>query len=393
MLQVVKGFQLATCNAKQSNPIHLPHLFSFLFYICFMKRTLLLLLIMGVHALVSSQTNWDNVGIEVRPKVGFLLPHRAVMTHLLTGHSVGGELGFVKQTSGKKEWEEAYRLPRYGASLYFADYGNPLVVGQSLGAFGFIELPMVKYHSWSLNGKLTAGVGVVTKKFDLVENPKNNAIGSHTNALVIIGVNVNKQFKQSTVSLGIDMTHLSNGATVLPNLGLNVPYLSLGYTRYFNPLLVEQGVIRPDVLQFTRHALLTSALFSMKQIYPTGGRTYFVGSGSVIYHHQFRRKVALDFAIDFISNQSHADEISEPVSQWDIFQLGLYVGYVLPVNQFDYLLGMGYYMKNSINPNGPVYHRFGFRYRFRENMFFNLNIKAHWGKADYFEYGIVYQWR
>lgn len=367
-------------------------LLSYLFYICFMKTTLLLLLIVVVDSIGYTQSKWENVGMEFRPKVGYLLPHRSVMTHLLTGHSFGGELSLVKQTSGRQEWEQVYGKPRYGVSLYFSDFGNKEVLGQSYGSFGFVELPMATYKSWSLNAKLTAGIGVVTKTFDLEDNPKNNAIGSHLNALVIIGVNLNKYFKQSTLSVGIDMTHLSNGATVLPNLGINVPYLSLGYTRYFRPLVMEEKTSE-EPKSFIRHAFITSALFSVKQIYPTGGRHYLVGSVSAIYHHQFTRKAAMDLSIDFISNQSHADESTEVVNQWDIFQLGLYAGFVLPVNQFDYILGMGYYVKNSINPNGPVYHRFGFRYHLNEKVMLNLSIKSHWGKADYFEYGIAYRWR
>lgn len=357
-----------------------------------MKSTFILLLCFSFIAISFSQSKWENVGIEVRPKVGFLLPHRSVMTHLLKGHAVGGELNLVKQTSGRQEWEMEYGRPRYGVSVYFSDFGNIEVLGQAFGTQGFVELPMATYRSWSLNGKLTAGLGFVTKKFDLEDNPKNNAIGSHLNALVIFGVNINKYFKQSTWSLGIDMTHLSNGAASLPNLGINVPYLSLGYTRYFQPLFIaEEATSQP--IAFVQHAFYTSALFSLKQIYPTGGRHYFVGSASAIYHHQFTRKAAVDIAFDVISNQSHADETSATVSQWDILQLGVYAGYVLPVNQFDYLLGMGYYVKKTINPNGPVYHRFGFRYHLNEKVMLNLSIKSHWGKADYFEYGIVYRWR
>lgn len=338
------------------------------------------------------QSKWENVGIELRPKVGYLLPHRSVMTHLLTGHSIGAELSLIKQTAGRKEWEQAYGKPRYGLSLFFSDFGNKEVLGQACGIHGFIELPIISHKSWSLNGKLTAGLGLVSKKFDLKTNPKNNAIGSHLNALVVIGMNINKHFNQSTLSLGVDMTHLSNGATVLPNLGINVPYLSLGYTYFLQPLIFKNESDEQPT-PFVKNAVMTSALFSVKQIYPTGGRLYFVGSASAIYHHQFRRKAAIDLAFDVISNQSHLGESSIPVSQWDVVQLGIYAGYVLPVNQFDYILGMGYYLKNTINPNGPIYHRFGFRYHLTEKVMLNMSIKSHWGKADYFEYGIIYRWK
>ena len=109
-----------------------------------------------------------------------------------------------------------------------------------------------------------------------------------------------------------------------------------------------------------------------------------------MYQLKRSRKCAIDFAIDFIYNQSHQELIADP-NIGRVFQVGLFSAYVLPVNRFHYLLGMGYYVKNQINPDGNFYHRFGFRYHMNDRFGFNLTIKSHWGKADYFEYGIIYQ--
>jgi hypothetical protein len=334
----------------------------------------------------------DNTGIEIRPKYGFLLPHRAIMTHLVQGHAPAIEIAYIKQTSGHQEWASKYALPRYGLSAFFSDFGNPEVLGTGFGSFGFIEIPMLRRSSWMLGGKLTAGLSYITKTFDQQQNPKNNAIGSHLNSLVIAGLVINKQFRQSEVSLGIDMTHMSNGATVLPNLGLNIPYLSVGYTRYLKALEFHSIDTTKADYQFEKNRFYSSLNLSSKQIYPTGGRNYFVGSVFTFFHHQFTRKAAIDVGVDIIFNASHKDEADFEATFSDVTQVGFFAGYVLPVNAFEYVLGMGYYMRNPINPDGPLYHRFGFRYKVNERIKLNLSIKSHWGKADYFEYGIVYRW-
>lgn len=332
-----------------------------------------------------------NIGIEIRPKYGFVLPHRAIMSHLVQGHSSAIEVAYVNQTAGTKEWESRFSMPRYGVALYFSGFGNREVLGSGVGSFGFIELPIFRLNSWMFGGKLTAGLSYVTRKYDAVDNPKNNAIGSHVNSLVVVGAVLSKQLIQGELSLGIDMTHLSNGAAVLPNLGLNIPYLSLGYTRYLNPLIFGND-LETNEMEIETHRIYSSLNFSTKQIYPTGGRNYFVGSIFTYYHHQFSRKAALDVGLDMIFNASHRDLKSEAVKFMDVAQIGVFAGYVLPVNAFEYVLGMGYYVRNPINPNGPVYHRFGFRYKVSERIKLNVCIKSHWGKADYFEYGIIYRW-
>jgi hypothetical protein len=350
------------------------------------------LLLIGLFIQMHIFCQTENLGIEVRSKLGYLLPHRVIMEHLVQGHAPAVELSFVKQTTGIKEWEQRYALPRYGVTGYFSDFGNREVLGVGFGAFGFIDLPIHRRGSWMLTSKLSAGVSHVTKHYDKLTNPKNNAIGSHMNCLVVIGLNLHKQFEQSELTLGIDMTHLSNGATQLPNLGINVPYLSVGYTRYFKPLEFADETVESQP-KYQRHAFYSSTIISTKQIYPTGGRNYFVGSILNFYHHQFARKVALDIGLDLIFNGAHRDMASFEAGFLDAIQAGVWAGYVLPVNQFDYILGMGYYLKNTINPDGPVYHRFGVRYRMNEHWYLNLSIKSHWGRADYFEYGILYRWR
>lgn len=353
-----------------------------------MKRRVLFI-ILFLHFALPSLWSQVNIGIDVKSKIGYLVPHRSVMHHLVQGHAHSLEISGVIQTNGKKEWHKTYHYPRIGVTAGLNTYGNNAVLGQSIGLYSFLELPLAKGEKWSFNAKKGAGFAYVTKTYDLISNPKNNAISTHLNCLVVIGLQINRQWKQSEAALGIEMTHLSNGATKLPNLGLNLPYLSLGYTRYLEPLQQLTTDIKP--VEYSNWKLLLSGVISTRQIPPTGGRNYFISSMGIYAQKLFKRKVKAEIGLDGFYNQSHYDFfVDQTQITSDIFQLGVYAGYLLPLDRLEFLLGMGYYFRNKINPEGPVYHRFGARYRINERLAANITIKAHWGKADYFEYGLLY---
>lgn len=357
-------------------------------------RFILILFFISFSA--SAQKVQRNYGVEISPKIGFLIPHRATMGHLLQGHSKGFELSAVIQTDGRKQWHHDFLFPKGGISFYYSDWGNREVLGTGFGLHGFITLPFLKKNGWSFSSRLGAGIGYATKVFDQAENPKNNALSTHLNSLVNIGAEIEKQFKQSSIALWANMTHFSNGAIKVPNLGVNIAYISIAYTYYLKKLeqKSEASIIRFESDNPSKWRFYSELILSTKQIYPTGGRNYGIAGISNFAQYQFTPKCIIEGGLDAVYNQSIIhDENIKGLTAKDNFQLGIYGAYVLPIHKLQLLLGMGGYLVNPANPNGQVYHRFGSRFKISKHLYANITIKAHWAKADYFEYGIIYRWK
>jgi hypothetical protein len=355
----------------------------------------LLVFILFLNFCSTAQNIQRNYGVEVSPKIGFLIPHRATMGHLLQGHSKGFELSALIQTDGRKQWHHDYLFPKGGISFYYSDWGNKEVLGSGFGLHGFITLPFIKNRGWAFASRLGAGIGYATKVFDQVENPKNNALSTRLNSLVFIGAELEKQFTQSSLALGIDMTHFSNGAVKVPNLGVNIAYISLAYTYYFKELELKS---KASILRFendnpSKWKFYTEIIASMKQIYPTGGKYYGIIGISNFVQHQFTPKCVVEGGFDAVYNQSIIDDQVGDFTARDNFQVGAYAAYVLPIHKLQLLLGMGGYVINPVNPNGHIYHRFGSRFKIGKRLYANITIKSHWAKADYFEYGLIYRWK
>lgn len=360
-----------------------------------MSKLILVMICLGMiswHTNLSAQK--QNIGISIIPQAGFLLPHRSTMGHLNLGHSFGGQISAVIQTNGSKKWHHEFFFPRIEMNAFFYDLGNSDVLGKTFGVSSGMYLPYFKYKGWSMGSSLALGIGWVTKHYDKVENPKNNVIGSHLNAMVNLGLRMEKQFLKNAFAFEMSMTHFSNGAYRLPNLGLNLPYLSFNYTHFLNSLKYQYEPIdeNEDVL-IQKWSFNTQLIGSFKQIYPTGGSLYGVLALTNYAQYKIRNKCVVEAGIDAIYNQSIIKYAKGNHDRIKNFQMGLYAAYVLPVHKIQFLVAMGRYIIDPLDPGGLWYHKFGGRFQITERLWGNFTIKSHWAKADYFEYGLSYRWK
>jgi hypothetical protein len=186
------------------------------------------------------------------------------------------------------------------------------------------------------------------------------------------------------------MTHFSNGAYKVPNLGVNLPYLSFGYGRTIQKA-PKDSLTLPNVVPMRKWLFGVTAITSVKEVFPTGMRKYPIFALSFHARYFTKPKVGLEASFDLISKQAiqaYRPEIAK--SQWDILQMGVFVGYLLPLDQFHFTLGMGVYLKDKYQPEDAMYHRVGIRYYFKNGLNTQVVLKSHWAKADYVEWGLGY---
>lgn len=354
------------------------------------------LLIFG-GATQAQEQSFDEWSLQFKVKNGFLAAHRGTMSHLSKDRVFAGEVSVYKRIYTDKKWASAYKNPFVGATIYGSNLGNEEILGYGFGTYAFIEFPFSNSTKHYLSAKLGAGIGYVTKVFDQQSNPKNVAVSSPVNALLCLGISGRWHFSEKHSFLyGLDMTHFSNGSSKVPNLGLNIPFVTLGYGYRFKqtPGVVQQDESwqRTPWLKNWKYTII--GIVSSKEIFPTTGKNYPVYALSNMLHKQFRPKVGMEVALDLIGKQAlFGYRPYIPKTQWTIFQVGAYVGYMLPLDRLNFSLGMGIYLKDRYDADDELYHRVGVRYRFDNGLLMNLVLKSHWAKADYVEWGIGYTFK
>lgn len=332
-------------------------------------------------------------GVDASFKHGFLMVHRSTMSHLPQEHVQACEVSIFKRMQNFKEWHKTFHYPEVGAALLYSESGNTPVLGRFYGAFAFLRLRFFEHKKSGFYVKLGSGLGYSSKVFNQENNPKNNAISSHVNALIQFSFLYQYRFQKNRLGFGLDMTHFSNGATTLPNLGLNYAYFTVHVGRY-----LEQEIKHKDFTHFDSNPnekqwnYSIIAIGSTEDTYPLGNKKKPLLALRASAQKSFKPGVGFESGMDWMYKPSV--DSYKPFTTKNpetTIMMGLYASYFAQLNRLQIHLGMGTYLRDEYDWEGMLYHRMGFKYVFPKGLLLNLTLKSHWAKADYVEYGIGYQ--
>ena len=351
---------------------------------------------------LSNETSADtnpkkNFLLSANVHYGYIMSHRSNMAHLIKGHIYGGELNYVFRTSGNKYWHQLHNYPEFGLSLFHIDLVNPQQLGTWEALYPYVNLRLNKRRfKVSSNLRLGLGIAYITKAFDAKKNHKNTAIGSHLNGFVNLRYNIDYYFTPAfRLEFGAGLSHASNGSSKTPNLGLNIMTLNLGIAYVFGNKIMElKKDTLPDFKKHFTHSVY--AVFGIKEMMPAGGKKYTAYGINYTLLRTLNRKNSLGAGIDLFYNNA-------TVKQWekndtiitqkfgDIFQAGIKLAYSFNMHRVSLPVEFGVYTYKRQPENGIFFHRIGFRYRFTNHLIANFGLLSHFAKADYFEYGLGYQ--
>lgn len=351
--------------------------------------------------------NKNPLSFHLAPHSGFIVPHAAQMVHLIQGHSLAGDFLVEKRTIGNRPWQEHYGFPSHGISLFYNYTGNPAAFGTFTSLGYSLRLPLDKFKviesKKELNGFsirnmhdiiLGIGPGYSTKIWDLRENHQAPVLGSHINVALSIQYQV-KIPLSSKVNLasGLRITHFSNGAFQIPNLGANNVSIYVGCTFHHSGLPQAFTANVPEQ-KFKKSTSTLAFSFGMKEIQPPLGKKYETFTLSFLQDRRVTYKSSLGLGLDAFYNTSLKPLMerykNETPTTIKVMQLGALLSYSLHFNLVELKIQQGFYLKDNWKNDGVLYHRFGLRYRFSNHCFAQLMLKTHFAKADYGEVGLGY---
>jgi len=337
------------------------------------------------------------LSVSLLPKTGFLIAHRPNMSHLVKDRNTAFELEFSMQDNERNFTANDYRFPSRGLSFQYHDYGYKEVLGESFAILQFTKFSLIQKEKFGfLDFRIGSGIAYVTKEYDVVTNPKNNAIGSKLNAFVNFQLVYEKYWNYFLFGAGIEMSHYSNAAISAPNLGLNTPmcFLKVGYA------FIERNVFTNDtnpviaILPRAGNRFQIHAVGSVKQNLPGYNLSEYLPVVALqgMYRKRLNFKWDFESGIDLIYNEANRQKYDDKSYTFaETIQLGIFVGAAANFYKSQIFVSLGSYVYNKINPAGWVYNRIGYRYNFNAHWNAMVAIKANIGIADYLEVGIGYR--
>lgn len=320
------------------------------------------------------------------------------------------ELGW--QTDGRQLWEKLYNLPYYGIGYYHVDFFNENELGSPSALYGFLGGPIKRWNKLSWDFLFGFGLTYNWKSYDVDINPFNYAIGSNKTVYIDAGMTLNYPIGKRWDALwGMSFTHFSNGATTLPNLGINMMATKLGVKYNLQPERAE--VKEWDIPEYQKESEFYVFLaMSSKQVSLDTTNTglkdkyydvnYAMATVSVGRQWQISHKVKFGAGADL--NYDGTMDAQYDIQDGEVNQITHSFGEKLGVGvfaSFEWVIGRlsviaqpGYHvLRKEFEGQTPAsYQRAGIKYHLWDDIFAGVNIRAYdFGVADYIEWTLGYR--
>lgn len=332
--------------------------------------------------------------MQLRAHHGYLAAHRQHMQHLIHTRTTGVTAAVERSVSGEKRWHHSFGMPKVGLTAVFIDWGNREQLGYGVSLFPHISFPLISGQSQSVHFKIGGGAGFITQNWNTQDNHKNTVFSSPAVIAIQAALPITvKLSPRLNAQAAISFTHMSNGATKLPNSGGNylAGELGLAYSFWSEPQTTEKTDAevkfnKPDIsIPVHLSGFFKEGLFEL-----TGRRP--VGILSIDFAKRTSLKSSFQVGADFIYNGTletvYTEQGAPSTSHINRMQYGITGGYHLILDSWEIYLKQGVYVHSQFYPNGRLYHRFGVRSYISEEWFFAAGIKSHFFVADFFEFGL-----
>lgn len=300
------------------------------------------------------------------------------------------ELFFQKQTNVSPTWNSTKRSPQWGIGISATNSGSEQHVGTIVCAYPYLSLPLFTAGPLQGNARFGLGLGWVEKPYNRETNSENHLLSQKINAHANLSFqNELALSPQHFIYAAVNFYHVSNGKTSLPNLGINIPSVSVGYRYAFNGE-TKKPVLRRDSLEkglFYRVLLSAGA----KKMHESDSSYYFVKLLGTEIVKQISHSSTLAAGI-FITHDASlkADPLVKKLRSISTSQAGVYASYEYNFGRFTIPVQLGLFFYNS---NSRFVESVGFRYKISEKWLAQFLLKSHHHRADVMHFGVGYQIR
>lgn len=325
---------------------------------------------------------------------GFLLAHRADIKHL-AAHNYGIELSYEKESSNSY-WGKAYKKPVIGYGVQYYNLGRE-ETGHAIGGMMHFKWAIISGVNSSLNFRTSAGLAYLTKRFDPIENRRNQAIGSHVNGSMQFALMGHSAVGKlgGFIEYGVAISHYSNAAFKVPNLGYNMPSFMLRYGYQLGEVKTKKSP--SDTAEVPLWQYRAVAIVGKKDRNYAAPQT-FINSGIQLRAiRRTRAQQAVRMGVDYTLDKSYKYSEDrffplDSVSVADQSEVGVSLGYQWSIAKVDAFFELGAYLYRPAVLKDAVSQRIGIVYRLTPKINAQGALRFHRGVADFFEMGIGYTW-
>lgn len=371
----------------------------------FFKYAILSLFFLLIINNLSAKTNdtiiKPNLQIEFRASHGFIICHHPEMK-VFSSHLPLFELNLQQVTFGRKSWQSRSNYPAVGVSLLYTGFGEQPELGRAFAIIPHMTFNCLKSARHQINFKLGIGLGYLTQKYDVVDNPKNTFIGSHFNAAINIAADYSYMITNRLgASAFIGFTHFSNGSSRTPNNGINLAHAGVG-VKYFlcepKQRLPKEPTDNQQYKSWEKKNLSFTFAFSysLKDIddYLGYGRSWSVLNFHVNALKRLTEMSKVGIGFDLVYDYTDKEILRKKgigFTDVEILKPGISAAYELAFGHTSFIINFGCHIAGKDLCEGRVYQKLAMTQSIWKGMFATISLTTHYGWADYIGFGIGYR--
>jgi hypothetical protein len=316
----------------------------------------------------------------VNTLIGFYKPDR--ITPPSTQAPVGIELRYGWLRTNRQSWEQCHCFYRSGVFVNAYSFRHPNVLGQSIGGGLFFEPVLVQRPRWGLSIRALAGITYVSRSYDPIANPGNDAFGSPLNG--IIGGGLYARYSLAPrwrLMTGFDYKHISNAGVRLPNNGLNIPAVAVGLHYVVAPARLPDTRTWRTVEVSKRWMMRLLLLSSVKVLEATAvdaQQTYPIFGLNVLAGYHLTPSHVLSAGVELLDDRYFKEQIRRWTGHYSTYRQGtVLAGYEFWQGHFSFTAHMGWNLIRPLGYKPGTYQKYGLLYRFNNRFTTGVIVKTY----------------
>ena len=362
-------------------------------------KPIVLCLLLAQVQVASGQNSRYTYALGSEVSRGFIIRHHEYLGHLIKGQPTAVSISLWKSTYGAKIWEANYKYPDIVFKLGYHDLQNEEQLGKVITASTGMNFHLLGQPLFTNELQFYFGIGLAyaTNPYNQDTNNQNIVISSPISYNGNLKLSYHHWFRQKLgVGIGVQLTHISNGAFKQPNNGINILSANLEVKYKISRLSPDYQPAPPDQILDRTLRFGVNARIGWAESTPIGSGSKPVYTLGVMAQKRVTLKSLIESGLEvFISKTleyeiKHGPPLDGPTP--DYKRVGLMVGHELIVNRLALVTQLGYYLYKPYYPNERIYSRIGLNYHFTSHLSAGITLKTHFAVAEVIEYGIGYRW-
>lgn len=353
----------------------------------------------------TSESNAQESKIFLEPSVyyGRIIKHTTPFPEI-KNNTLTIAIHLTKQPDEKKLWHRLYPVSTFGIGILYSNFGDDKVLGSAIGLLPQLTFSGKKNKKIKFYYTLGTGLSYLNKPYHLLENETNNVIGSVMNVSVYLNFgaewNLSPKF---AIKPSLAFIHYSNGRAKLPNLGYNIPSVSLLGKIFLTNQNRQVSTDTTPPLNKKFHPEIEIE-YGFNQLQTSRGPIYPIYGGKIAATKNLTLKNKLSVGIEYVFDSGiysfmQLNEIFPEYQRWRASRLICFAAHEFLIGHLGLLAQGGFFLNKPFNTGTKFPTKLGIRYNFftpyfknHHNFFCGIYLAAHSFEADYVAVGVGYNY-